>query len=95
MAEPLLTGWKCPHLDLLVLQLDGRSAVLVCNACKTPAEQRAGPAIDAAWACPGCGTKAVVTQPPHGTTLIYCPECRTVPAIRPNVPLTELPKGLP
>lgn len=95
MTEPIATGWACStcSLDLVTVQLSGRTAVIYCKTCQRVTEAPSGPAIDTAWTC-SCGQQAVVTQPPHGTVLIYCPRCRTVPNIRPNVPLTSLPKGV-
>lgn len=95
MPEPIATGWACVRcpLDLVTMQLSGRTALVYCKTCKAVSEAPSGPAVDVGWTC-SCGQEAVITQPPHGTLLVYCPRCHVVPAIRPNVPLTELPRSM-
>jgi excinuclease ABC subunit A len=71
------TVGRASDLDRLIAVVLARSGVRTCLTCGSDDVRRTSPAVDAAWTCGNCATRAVPIEPRHlmGSPVAICPKC--------------------
>jgi excinuclease ABC subunit A len=71
------TVGRASDLDRLIAVVLARSGVRTCLTCGSDDVHRTSPAVDAAWTCGNCATRAVPIEPRHlmGSPVAICPKC--------------------
>ncbi|GAA5005119.1 ATP-binding cassette domain-containing protein [Actinopolymorpha pittospori] len=71
------TVGRSSDLDRLISVVLARAGVRTCLACGRDNVRRISPAVEAAWKCDDCDTRAVPIEPRHliGSPVAICPQC--------------------